>query len=182
MKCINCDTSLHYGDKYCNSCGEKVEKGAYDKDYSKTLWGKLDKLCDWWETFTLKKFIDHWITKALILLAVLLWGVFDAYTDIANIKFLESDNYSIEYNTKDDEYYIRTNEKEVELNLYIPRYSERITITEYSGDKVVSSKEILAKNYKEKPVKVKNNKYNHVIISSVRGEKITDTVKFYVTE
>lgn len=113
---------------------------------------------------------------------VLAWGFFDAYTDLTNIKFLESENYKIEYNKQEDEYYIRTNQEEIVLNLYIPRRSEKITITEYSGEEVVSTKDMLAQEYKEHPVKVKNNKFNHVIISSVRNEKVTDTVKFYVSE
>lgn len=182
MKCTKCKTELHYGDKFCNSCGEKIEKGAYEQDYKKTIWGKVDKLSDWWETFTLKKFIDNWVVKTGILLLVLLWGFFDAYTDLTNIKFLESENYTVQYNKTEDEYYIRTSEKEVDLNLYIPRHSEKITITEYNGENAVSSKDMLAKDYKAHPVKVKNNASVFVTISSVRNEKITDTVKFYVTE
>lgn len=182
MKCKKCEFPLHYGDKYCNTCGEKIEKGAYEEDYAKTVWGKFDKLSDWWETFTFKKFIDNWVVKVIILLLVLVWGIFDAYTDLTNIKFLQSDYYRIEYNKKADEYYIRTSEKEVDLNLYIPRHSEKITITEYEGENAVSSKDMLPEDYKEHPVKVKNNESVCVTIFSVRDEKITDTVKFYVTE
>lgn len=182
MKCIKCESSLHYGDKYCNTCGEKIEKGIYDEDYAKTIWGIIDKISDWWETFTFKKFIDNWVVKVIVLLFVLVWGFFDAYTNLTNIKFLESENYKVEYNKTADEYYIRTNEKEVDLNLYIPKHSEKITITEYNGANVVSSKDMLPQDYKGHPVKVKNNGSVCVTISSVINEIITDTVKFYVTE
>lgn len=182
MKCKKCESSLHYGDKFCNICGEKVEKGAYEEDYKKTVWGRFDKWGDRLEALTLKKFTDHWITKVIILVLVLGLGFFDAYTDLTNIKFLASENYKIEYNKKTDEYYIRTSEEEIDLNLYIPKHSEKITITEYSADGVLGSRDMLPEEYKQSSVKVKNNKLNYVIISSVRNDKITDTVKFYVCE
>ena len=180
MKCKKCESSLHYGDKFCNVCGEIVEKGAYEEEYGKTIWGKFDKFEDKYETMTLKKVVDHWITKVLILVLVLGWGFVDAYTDLTNIKFLSSDNYKIEYNKDIDEYYIRTSEDEVDLNLYIPRHSEKITITEYNGEEVVNTRDMLPEEYKDTPVTVKNNKQNYITISSVKNEKITDTVKFYV--
>ena len=181
MNCVKCNSELHYGDKFCNKCGEKVEKGIYDEAYKKTIWGKLDKANDVWQTMTLKKFIDHWITKSIILLAVLVWGFFDAYTSLANIQFLESQDYKIEYNKQLDEYYIRTDEEVVDLNLYIPRASERIEITEYKdGEK--SIREMLPEEYKENAVRVKKDEFDYVTISSMRKDKATDTVKLYVVE
>lgn len=182
MKCIKCESELHYGDKFCNSCGEKIEKAIYEEDYKKTIWGKIDKISDWWEMLTLKKFIGHWLTKVIVLVLVLGWGIFDAYTELTNIKFLESENYTVEYNRKADEYYVRTSEEEVELNLYIPRHSEKITVTEYEGEVVKESKDIFPDDYKQRPLKVKNNESVCITVSSVRNEKITDTVKFYVGE
>ncbi len=181
MKCLKCDSPLHYGDKFCNECGDKIEKGAYEVDYAKTIWGKLDKISDKLETFTLKKFVDSWITKTVILLLVLAVGFFDAYTDLTNIKFLESESYIIEYNKKADEYYIRTEEQELDLNLYIPKHSEKITITEYKAD-TTQMRDVLPEEYSKKAIKVKKNEFDYITISSVRGEKITDTVKIYVTE
>lgn len=182
MKCKTCESDLHYGDKYCNVCGEKVESGAFEEDYSKTIWGKLDRINDKWEKFTLKKIIDHWITKVIILLLVIGWGVFDAYTDFTNIKFLESDVYTIEYNKTVDEYYIRTNEETVNLNLYIPKHAEKITITEYNGEEAISSRDMLPEEYKAEAITVEKNEFDYLTISSVKNGKVTDTVKFSVTE
>ena len=182
MKCAICESQLHYGDKFCNNCGEKVAKGAYEEDYTKTIWGKVDKVSDWWETLTFKKFLGHWITKTVILLLVLAWGIFDAYTDLTNIKFLESESYKIEYNKDLDEYYIRTDAESVSLNLYIPRHCEKIMIEEYDGEEIVNTREMLYAEYKENAVMVEKNKADYITISSVKGEKVTDLVKFYVTE
>ena len=181
MKCQKCDAALHYGDKFCNECGEKIEKKAYDEDYKKTIWGKFDKLSDWWETLTLKKFLDNWITKIIILLVVLAWGFFDAYTDLTNIKFLESENYKIEYNKQLDEYYIRTQEEEFSLNLYIPKHAAKITVTEYNGEEV-NTRDILSEKISKDSIIVKKGNFDYMTISSVKGDKITDTVKVYVTE
>ena len=68
------------------------------------------------------------------------------------------------------------------LHFYIPRHSDKITITEYSSDEIVSQKDMSAQEYKEHPITIKNNKFNYTIISSVRDEKVTDTVKFYVSD
>ena len=182
MKCVNCEADLHYGDKFCNACGEKVEKGTYEEDYKKTIWGKLDKWGDKLETLTLKKFIDHWATKVVILLLVLGWGFFDAYTDLTNIKFLESESYVIEYNKKADEYYIRTAEDEVDLELYIPRHSEKITVKEFLSEDEVNSRDMTPEEYSVEAVKVKKGEFDYVTVSSVKGDKITDTVKVYVMD
>ena len=182
MKCVKCEADLHYGDKYCNICGEKVEKGAYEEDYKKTIWGKLDKWGDKWETFTLRKFIDHWVTKVIVLILVLGWGIFDAYTDLTNIKFLESESYMIEYNKKADEYYIRTAEDEVDLELYIPRHSEKITVKEFIGEDEINVREMLPEEYQKEAVKVKKGEFDYVTVSSIKGDKVTDTVKVYVID
>lgn len=181
MKCLKCEASLHYGDKFCNVCGDKIDKGAYEEDYAKTIWGKLDKISDRLETLTLKKFIDSWITKIVILLVVLAVGFFDAYTDFTSIRFLESESYIIEYNKRADEYYVRTEQQEVDLNLYIPKHSEKITITEYKED-TTEMRDILPEEYSKKAIKVKKNEFDYITISSVREGKTTDTVKIYVTE
>lgn len=182
MKCVKCEADLHYGDKFCNTCGEHVAKNAYEEDYKKTIWGKLDKLNDWWETLTLKKFLDNWIVKILILVAILGWGVFDAYTDLTNIKLLESESYKIEYNKKADEYYIKTDEEEINLELYIPRHSEKITVKEFIGEDEINAREMLPEEYQKEAVKVKKGEFDYVTVSSVKGEKVTDTVKVYVID
>lgn len=181
MKCAMCDSDLHYGDQYCNICGEKVPKDTYDADYAKTVWGRIDKMQNKVEKLTLKKFLDNWITKTVILLVILAVGFIDAYTDFTNIKFLNSESYVIEYNKKADEYYIRTDLEEVDLNLYIPKHAEKIAITEYKDD---SSKMwyMLPEEYEKKAARVKKNEFDYMTISSVAKEKIKDTVKLYVTE
>ena len=117
-----------------------------------------------------------------MLLLVLGWGFFDAYTDLTNIKFLESESYVIEYNKKADEYYIRTAEDEVNLELYIPRHSEKITVKEFIGEDEINVREMLPEEYQKEAVKVKKGEFDYVTVSSVKGDKITDTVKVYVMD
>ncbi len=180
MKCEKCESLLGYGDKYCNICGEKVAKGAFDEDYNHTLWGKIDKWSDKVDTWTLKKIIDHPATKIIITILILLYGAFDAYTDLTDIKFLESEEYLVEYNKKADEYYVTSPDDEVDLNLYIPRHAEKITVTEFLDEGGVSTRDMLPEEYKEKPITVKKGDFDYITISSFKEEKTTDTVKVYV--
>ncbi len=180
MKCEKCESLLGYGDKYCNICGEKVSKGAYDEDYRNTIWGKFDKWSDKIDTWTLKKITDHILFKVGIIILILLWGFFDAYTDITNIKLLESERYEIEYNKAEDEYYIVSEDAEVDLNLYIPAHAEKITVTEFMSEDEANKSDLLPSEYNGKAIKVKKGEFDYITISSVKEEKITDTVKIYV--
>lgn len=182
MKCEKCGAPLRYKDKYCNVCGEKASNEKYDEFYEKTLWGVLDKINDDWETLSFKKLVDNWVVKLLVLAAVLIWGFFDSYTGLTNIRFLSSETYQVEYNKLDDEYYIRTDRKEVNLNLYIPRYTEKISIKEYTDESVGKEREMLSKEYENTPIRVKKGKFDYLTISSVRGEKTTDCVKVYIID
>ena len=182
MKCTKCESQLAYGDKYCNTCGEKIPLSSYGDDYKKTLWGKIDKVNDWYDTLLLKKITDSIIFKILLLVLILSWGLFDAYTDYTNIKLLESESYTIEYNKKLDEYYIYTPEEEVRLNLYIPGYTDSIGVKEYIGDEITNEKEMSSEKGKSSTVVVKKEGFDYVVIESVKESKVTDSVKIYITE
>ncbi len=182
MQCEKCLSKLNYKDKYCSVCGEKINIKDYEKDYNKTVWGILDKISDWWEIIQLKKFTDHWITKLLILTLILGWGLFDIYSEYTNIKLLESDNYKIEYNKKLDEYYIRTPQNEVNINMYIPGHSDKITVKEYENNKITGEKVMLKEEYSKTPVTLEKGKYDYILVNSQKLDKTTDTVKLYITD
>ena len=182
MKCNKCESPLTYGDKFCNICGEKIEKHAYEEDYKKTIWGKFDKLTDWYDTLFLKKITDSIIFKIVLLALILLWGIFDVYTDLANIRILENESYTVEYNKSLDEYYVHTSDDEVILNIYIPGYSEKATIQEFVGDKVNKEKEISSAKGNSGLIAVKKTEFDYLIINTLKNEKITDSARIYVTE
>lgn len=182
MKCLKCESPLTYGDKFCNICGEKIEKRVYEEDYKKTIWGKIDKLTDWYDTLLFKKITDSIIFKIVILVLILLWGVFDVYTDLADIRILESENYTAEYNKKSDEYYIYTNDEEVILNVYVPGYTENVKVKEFLENDIKNEREITSVQGNSGLITVKKGDFDYIIIDTLRNEKVTDSVKLYITE
>ncbi len=182
MICEKCSSQLHYGDKFCNICGEKIDKSAYEADYNKTVWGIIDKGTDWYETIFLKKITGNWIFKVLLLLIIAAWGFLDAYTDFTSIKILESESYSIEYNKRLDEYYIRTSEEEININLYIPGYTDNIKVKEFTADEVTEEKDMTPEEYKDIPITVKKNSFEYLTVDSIKNDKISDNIKIYVMD
>ncbi len=182
MKCEKCNCELHYGDKFCNSCGEKIPAGYYEEDYKHTVWGFIDRLSDKWDNFFLKKITDHIVFKIVFVVLILLGGFFEVYTEVSNIKLLESDEYTIEYNKKADEYYFRTDKDSVDLKAYMPRHADEMLIQEFSEKGEVEEKYIPKKEYSERNQKLHKGQYAYVQVSAVKEKKVTDTVKIYLTD
>ena len=185
MICEKCNSKLHYGDKFCNVCGEKIDTTGYEKEYNKTIWGVIDKIADFLDIIMLKKITGNWIVKVLLLLAIAGWGFFDAYTDFASIRILESESYSVEYNKNLDEYYVRTSKDEIDLNLYIPKYTDNIKFKEVN-DKETSVEDMTVEEYiekkKEKELLVKKNSFEYLTVDSVRNGKVSDSIKVYIID
>lgn len=182
MKCEKCSSDLHYGDKYCNICGEEIEKSAYDEDYNKTIWGIIDKGTDWYDKIFLKKITGSWIFKIFLLLLVIGWGFLDAYTDYTSIKILESDHYSVEYNKRLDEFYVRTSEDSVDLNLYIPGHTDKIIFREYTNNEITSLKAMTYEEYKSQKLTVKKDAFDYMTVDSLKEDKLSDKIKIYVID
>ncbi len=182
MICEKCNSKLGYGDKFCNTCGEKIPASLYEDDYKDTAWGKFDNLSNKWDTFFLKKIFDSWVFKTLVVLAVLAVGLLEVYTDIINIKLLDSEAYKIEYNQNTDEYYVRTEQQSVDLLLYIPKHADRICSREYIGGEVSEERVMTYEEYSKEALKIAKDEFDYVTVSSLKGEQITDTVTVYLTE
>ena len=159
MNCEKCHKELNYGSQYCVNCGEKADIKGYEKDYNKTLWGLLDRIKNWWEMISLKKFTEHWITRSVILIALIIWCAFQFYTNYSNIKFLENSAYSIQYNKNNDEYYIKTSQETVNLSLYIPVNAKSVKFIGYENDADVKEDIMSVDEYKNEGFIVKKGEY-----------------------
>ncbi len=181
MICENCKSPLHYRDKYCNICGEKIDKSIYDEEYNKTIWGKFDKFSDWWETASLKKFTDNFIVKIIVLVAVFLCAYLGISHKYNSIMILEND-YKIEYNQTLDEYYIRTHKEEALLNFHIPKRTEKILIKEFDEKTSINEKSILAENEEAKSIIIKKSDLKYISVEAITKDKVIDCIKVYITE
>ena len=182
MNCEKCHKELNYGANYCIECGEKIDTAIYQKQYDKTIWGLLDKLKNWWDTVSLKKITDHLIFKTLALIGVIVWAAFVYYTNYANIKFLESNDYRIEYNKTQDEYYLRTDKNEVGLKIRVPAGSDNLIVKGYIDGEQAEEDKLTTNEYKNKGIIIKKDEFDYVIVESLNSEKLTDSVKLYVID
>ena len=179
MKCKKCGYELNYGAKYCNSCGEEIPKSAYIEDYNKTVWGVADKFLDWYDKLTLKKITENIIFKIVILLLVLGIGIFNAYSSYANIRLLKSESYEIEYDRKEDFYYIVTPDAEVTISVYIPKNAEKVIVYGITNDEEITQTEFLPDDY-TKGIVAKKNEFDSIKVDTIKADKVSDSVNLTV--
>lgn len=180
MTCEKCNSPLNYGESYCNTCGEKASKSIYEDRYNHSLWGKLDKAKDVYDTLFLKKITDSIICKIIVLLALLAFVVFKILTNSFSISFAESKDYTVQYNKVRDEYYILTKKDEVYLNLNIPKMTESVKLAEYTDETQTGEKIILTEQFIKDGISVKKGAFDYLLIEAVSKDKSLDNVKVLV--
>ena len=179
MKCVKCGYELNYGAKYCNGCGEEIPKDAYSEEYNKTIWGIADKILDWYDKLTLKKFTENMVFKIVILLLVLGIGVFNAYSAYANIRLLKSESYEIEYDRKEDLYYIVTPDAEVTISMYIPKNAEKVMVYGITDEEEITQTEFLPDDY-AKGIVAKKDEFDSIRVDTIKNDKVSDSVNLTV--
>ncbi len=182
MYCENCQSPLAYGAKYCNTCGEKVPHGVFDAAYGKTVWAKLDKVKDGYDTFFLKKITGSVAFKIVSLLAVLVYFFFSMYGNLTGIRLKENDAYTITQNKTTDEYYIYPTQAEANLELFVPVGTDTILFTAMKDEIMAEKKEFSPEQYKAEGYAVSAGEYDFVEITALRKGKTADTVKIVVAE
>ncbi len=173
MHCSKCLNHVPYGAKFCPHCGEAIAQKTIDAAYKKTVWGKLQRLEDWYKTIALKKVTESWIFRGAVLLIILGVGIFNVYKNGNELKIMPSETYTVQYNTKLDEYYICTAEKEIALNLYVPQKSGILTVCGYDEDDTVLETRILTAKQLEEPdaLKVESDAYAYLTLNVTENEK-----------
>lgn len=177
MKCIKCETKNITKAKYCKNCAYKFSKEEQKVARRKTFIGKIEILENAYEVCTLKKFTGHILFKIASLLLVLFIGISCWINDGIDLKLLDSENYDIEYNVNEKEYYLMTSDDKVLLNLYIPNRTEDIIITHYD----VNNEKLEEEQYAPKDeiiLEAKEKDYYVLKINSLCDDK--DSFKFYV--
>ncbi len=183
MHCPKCLKYVPYGAKYCQNCGEAIPDTVRKNAYQKTLWGKLQRLEDWYKTLALKKVTDSIIFKAFILAVILGYGLFNLYLNGTQLKIMDSDMYDVQYNTKLDEYYVLTEADEVVLNLYIPNKASTLHLTGYDAEGAVLEERTIAPADFENPesLAIKRDAYAYLTLEMQQGETAKGQLKCLVT-
>ena len=182
MNCEKCEAPLSYGTKYCNTCGEKVPKGAYDAEYNDTIWAKIDKVKDEYDSLAFKKITGNIIFKIVVLLVVVGYFFFAMYGNLNGIRLKENKAYTISYNTKLDEYYIYPNGAKANLEMYAPIGTDKLVFTAMTGGKIADEKTFTVEQYEKEGYEVKEGQYDYIIIKALRGKKTADDIKVLVVK
>lgn len=178
MKCTECNYETNYGSKYCNNCGADLQK-ANDEIYNRTVWGYADKFLDWYDALTLKKITGNIIFKIVILLLVLAFGIFNAYSAYANIRLLKSESYEIEHDKNQGIYYIVTPDEQVNILMYIPKNAQKVIVKGITNEEETSKTEFLPDDY-AKGITAKKNEFDYITVSTIRDDKISDSINLIV--
>ena len=147
MKCSKCGKKNIVRANYCISCKNEFTEEEQEKAYKKTIWGKLEKIEEWYNHLTLATITDHIAFKILMLLLVLGAGLYYYFTRGIDTKILNSEAYEVYYSKEAGEYYlvVDDNAKEIKLGLYIPNRVLKLDIEHYKKDGEL----IDTKTYKE---------------------------------
>lgn len=182
MHCPKCLNHVPYGAKYCQSCGESIPEETRKAAYNKTFWGKLQRIEDWYNTITLKKFTGSLFFKIAILLLILAIGIINVIQKGMQTKILDSEIYTVQYNTQKEEYYILTDAEEVVLQLYVPKRIDTLILTGYdNNDNVLLERTISAEDIGSKDaLRVKKDEYAYLTLNAMRSGKHNTSLKFLV--
>ena len=179
MKCIKCRTKNITKANYCKSCVYKFSKAEQKAARKKTIIGKIEWLEKAYSTCTLKVITGHIIFKICSLLIILGIGISFWIKNGLDLKLLDSENYEIQYNVNEKEYYLMTNNDKVLLNLYIPNRTEEIVISHYD-EKNIKIDEKTYKPTEEIILETKEKEYYILNINYLHNKK--HSFKFYVLQ
>ena len=133
MRCTKCATTNAYKVNYCKDCGAKFEVSDYEKAFNESFSGKLQHLIDEIKDNPFSKITGSIYFKIISLVVVLGIGIFCYYqkTGIASDKFqfVATEDYSVQYNSESNEYYIIAKSEEVSLMVYCPYELENISVS-----------------------------------------------------
>ena len=178
MKCIKCKTNNINKANYCKNCNYKFSEKEQKIAKRKTLIGKIEMIEDIYNICSFKVITDHILFKIATIIIVLSIGIYFLITNGSNLKLLESDNYKIQYNKKQTEYYLIGKNEEIHLDLYIPKKSKKIIVKHYDRNNNI----IIENTYKklDNIILETNDDNDYYVIESIYKNNNLDQIKLYV--
>lgn len=179
MKCIKCTTKNINSANYCKKCGNKFLEAEQKSAKRWSLVWFLERIDDIKSLWKFSFITDHIAFKIGSILAVLAVGVYSIITNGSNLKILESDDYQIQYNAKLSEYYLLVENSEAELNLYIPKKTEKLTVEHFDKDNKLLGEQTY--NEEDNIVLVSNTiEEDYYIIKTMYDENESESLKIYI--
>lgn len=179
MRCQKCEYQNVNHANYCYNCGEEFTQEQRDRAREKSVWYKLAKIKDKYETITLSKITGSKAFQIGSIIGTILIGGYFIIQNGYQFQLKESDSYTYEYNTKEKEYYVYLKSDEAHLNLYAPENVKHFYVKYYSEENQILKEE----EYQEigdVKVEVQNtNPKNYYKISYDKNENSINTIKIY---
>ena len=133
MVCSNCGMNNVMKARYCRDCGTPFSEEKRQEVYNDSIWGKLDKLLKFKDILDLSIITGNPIFRAVVIIVLLVLVGIRIYNNGAHLRFEGSSDYEIQYNEELNEYYLLTSLDAVEVDFYVPRQAEEVTLWTYTA-------------------------------------------------
>ena len=187
MKCSKCSCKNISDAKYCKKCGNEFTEKERKKAKRFSVVNILEKLEDAQNVFNMdfspfasktKNKILKFILEISSILIVLVIGIYFIASNGLHLKIQESNDYKVQFNKSQQEYYLFVNDDEAKLNLYVPnRAQDGIKVQQFDKD----NKMIEETTYKfEDEITLKSNNENYYYIEVQYENNNLDRIKLFI--
>lgn len=177
MKCTKCGCQNITKANYCRQCGNAYTEEDRKKAYNQTLYGKLDQLSNLKAIVSLEVITSNKLFRALVIVAILWMGYYISASDNRKLQILESDDYTIEYNTVENEYYLDTDKNSIELSLYVPQEYQELSLRQFDQNDVLLNEQ---KCSLEDNLVLNNSAQCYYIIEAVYESAQSENLTLYI--
>lgn len=134
MKCLKCKCKNSYKANYCYQCGHKFTDEEKKKSSNNKLVKFLKFIRNIYDRLNLDNITGNIYFRIFSVVIVLLIGLFGIITNGSHLRIEKSSDYTYQYNKKDDEYYLYTDNDTTKLNLYALGEDSSIKISYYDEE------------------------------------------------
>lgn len=178
IKCTSCSTQNIEEAEFCRKCGKKFTKQEKEKKQKGLIVSILTFIDNVMDKITLDFIKESKIFRILILIVIIGFGIFNTARNGLNMKIQKSENYKVQYNNEQKEYYLISPAEQISLNLYVPSRSKKTTLKLYDENNEIINEVNIEK---EKPVVVEDTeKENYYVLEAEYGNNNMDRIKFFV--
>lgn len=174
MKCFKCHHKNSYKANYCYYCGKKFTEKEKEKSSNSKVVKILKSLRNFYDRISLSNITGNIYFRIVSIVIVLLIGVVGILSNGIHLQIKKSNDYTYQYNKKDDEYYLYTDNDTTKLNLYTLGKNSTIKVN-YYDDKNNLITETKYEDYNKITLNANSYSNNYYIITHKK-----DKLKLYI--
>lgn len=135
MRCIKCGKVNINKANFCKNCKYEFSKKEQEAAKRQTIPGKLEVLESIYNLKGLNFIFGSNLFKIIFCIFMVLVNIYVYYSSANHLKLLNSEEYVVEH--KDGEYYVKVNEDNVNLLLFIPNKIDDLRVKHMNLDNKV---------------------------------------------